>query len=124
MNVFWVGATFMALVTFATHTFIGTRFAIPPLVAAEGTVPKATIWLNYLCWHIVTGMLLILTLVMAAVTAGRMSPELLIPCVALFAWVSVVSLVATFKAGIAFYRFPASWLGAATAILAAFGALR
>ena len=99
------------------------RFAIPPLVAAEGQIPKATIWLNYLCWHIVTGMLLILTIALGAAATGRLSPDVVVVAAMLFACVAAVSVIATTKGGIPFYRFPASYLGATTSIVATLGYL-
>ena len=113
----WIAAL-LSGVTFSVHTFVGTRFAVPPLVAAEAQVGKAGVWLNYLCWHIATGMLLVLTLVLAAAASGALSADVVLVAALLFGCVSLVSLIATTQGGIPFYRFPASYLGAASALTA------
>ena len=41
MNVVLMAAAGMALVTFAVHTFVGTRFAVPDLIGAGEKLPKA-----------------------------------------------------------------------------------
>jgi hypothetical protein len=117
MNWFWLAAAGMAFLTFAIHTFVGTGFAVPPLRAATAHVPIATVWLNYLCWHIVTGVLLLLAFGFLAVGAGLADSDVAILCTASFGCVSVVSVSATLKGGIAVHRFPASYLGATTAAL-------
>jgi len=122
MNVLVAVAASMALITFVVHTFVGTKYAVPPLLAAEGKqVPKATVWLNYLCWHIVTGMLLVLALVLAAAALGRLDDDVVLVSGVLFAWVSIWSVITTLQANIRVHRFPASWLGGITALLAMAG---
>jgi hypothetical protein len=123
MNGFWVAATAMAFITFAVHTFVGTRFAVPPLRSAHAHVPKATIWLNYLCWHIVTVALLLLAFSFLSVVLGLLNRDVIMVATACFAGVGGVSLVATAKGRIPWYRFPASYLGATTALLGAAGFL-
>ena len=123
-NVFWIAAALMAFITFAVHTFVGTRYAVPALVGAGATLPKATIWLNYICWHIVTGVLFILATCIAAVAMGRLSADVILPCGAAFAWISVMSIFTTLKAGIPILRFPANYLGGTTALLALLGSLK
>lgn len=121
MNFFFAAAAVMAFVTFGVHTFVGTRYAVPALISAGDSLPKATIWLNYMCWHIVTGVLLILAACMAAVALGRLDSAVLLPCAASFAWISVMSVLTTFKASIPVLRFPASYLAGMTALLALIG---
>ena len=74
MNGFLIAASGAALVTFYVHTFIGGRFAAPPLLAAEG-LPKATIWLNYFTWHIATFLLLILSGTFMLAGISRLHPH-------------------------------------------------
>lgn len=114
-NHWLVFATVAAFITFGVHTFVGTRFAIPPLIAAADKVPKTTIWLNYLCWHIVTAKLFLLALALGAVASGWLSRDVALVAALLFVGVSIVSLIATTKGSIPFYRFPASYLGAVSA---------
>jgi len=114
----------MAFITFAVHTFVGTGFAVPELLRAERSLPKATVWLNYMCWHIVTGVLFILASCMAAASVSLIHPDSMFACIACFAWISVMSVLVTRKAGIPMYRFPASYLGGLTALLGVMGFAR
>lgn len=123
MTFLWIAAA-LGFTTFVVHTFVGSRYAVPALIAAEGTLPKATIWLNYLCWHIVSGLLFILAIALAAVASGRLHIDATIPVAAVFGWISLWSVLTTLKAHIPVYRFPASWLGGATALLISLGLVR
>lgn len=115
-----LAAAAMALVSFGVHTFIGGRYAARPLLAAR-RLPPATIWLNYLCWHIVTVLLLILMATFLAGAFGRVAPDAILLATIIAASISIVSLVVTLKAGIAPYRFPASYLLGATALFGVLG---
>lgn len=121
LNLFWTIAAIMAFFTFVVHTFVGTRFAVAPLRAADEHVPKATIWLNYLCWHIVTGALFILAITLFCAALGRLHPDVVIVSIMLLFCVSTVSIISATKARIPFYRFPASYLGGSTALVASLG---
>ena len=121
LNLFWTIAAIMAFFTFVVHTFVGTRFAVAPLRAADEHLPKATIWLNYLCWHIVTGALFILAITLFGAALGRLHPDVVIVSIMLLFCVSTVSIISTTKARIPFYRFPASYLGGSTALVASLG---
>ena len=123
INLLWAAAALLALVTFAVHTFVGTAYAVPALVSAAETLPRPTIWLNYMCWHIVTGVLFIFAACMAAVVLGWLGPDAMLQCCAAFAWISVMSIFTTLKAGIPILRFPASYLAGATALLTFLGSL-
>ena len=92
--------------TFAMHTFVGSQYAVPPLTAPGVPLPMATIWLNYLCWHIVSGMLLILAFTLIAVATGRLHVDVALPIGLVFAWIGTWSIVTTMKGSIAFYRCP------------------
>lgn len=124
MDLLLAAAALMAFITFAVHTFVGTPYAIPALIGAGETLPKATIWLNYMCWHIVTGVLFILAACIAGVALRRLDAGALLPCIAMFAWISVMSVVTTLKAGIPILRFPASYLAGTTALLTLLGMVR
>lgn len=112
-------ASAVAFVSFAVHTFVGGRYAARPLIASS--LPKATIWLNYLCWHAITVALLLISGALALVALGRLHPDAgwLAACFA--AGISGASLFATARGGIPFYRFPASYLLAAVCLLTAIG---
>lgn len=56
MNLSLIIAAVIALITWAIHTFVGTRQIAGPLLAAEmRPEPKYT---NFYCWHLVTIVLL------------------------------------------------------------------
>lgn len=120
MNVVLVLASASALVSFCVHTFVGGRYAAQPLLAARD-LPRATIWLNYFTWHIVTVHLAVYTAVLAAGAIGEVHRDAILLVSILAACVSVTSIAVTLKAGIPPYRFPASYLLAATAILSFWG---
>jgi hypothetical protein len=46
-------AVIVSAITFAVHTFIGGPRVAAPLLA-NNDLPKASKWLNYFCWHMVT----------------------------------------------------------------------
>jgi uncharacterized membrane protein YvlD (DUF360 family) len=122
MNPWLLAATAGAFVSFSVHTFVGGRFAARPLLHAT-SLPKATIWLNYFTWHIVTALLLVLAGVFGAGAFGRIDTDAVLVCAAIAALISVISIAVTLKAGIQPYRFPASYLLGATAAFAFMGAL-
>lgn len=52
VTLLWTAAIVSAI-TFAVHTFIGgPRVAVPLL--ENSNLPKASKWLNYFCWHMVS----------------------------------------------------------------------
>ena len=59
-NLGFATAAGLSLITFGVHTFIGGKFAARPLLEAHD-FHKASRWLNYFTWHMVTVMLLIMT---------------------------------------------------------------
>ena len=46
-------AVIISVITFAVHTFIGGPRVAAPLLA-NTSLPRASKWLNYFCWHMVT----------------------------------------------------------------------
>lgn len=114
-------ASVSAFVSFCVHTFVGGRYAARPLLAAT-TLPRATVWLNYFTWHIVTVHLAIYTAVLAAGAAGMVHRDAILLVAILAASVSVTSIAVTLKAGISPLRFPASYLLAVTSALSFWGA--
>ena len=114
-------AALMALVSFAIHTFVGGPYATKPLLAATG-LPKATIWLNYFTWHIVTLFLLIMSVVLAGGAAGAVHHDAIVLVGVTAAMISMLSVAVTFKARIRPWQFPASYLLGTTALLTFWGA--
>jgi hypothetical protein len=56
-----LSAALVLLITFFTHVVVGGRYVARPLLA-DTHLPKASKWLNYYCWHLVSLMLLALPL--------------------------------------------------------------
>lgn len=110
-----------AFVSFCVHTFIGGRYAAAPLLASV-ELPKATIWLNYMTWHIVTVTLLASAAVLACAAVALVHDDAVLLIAILAAGISVLSVAVTLRAGIPVHRFPASYLLGATAVLAFWGA--
>ena len=102
-------AAFVCLIAFFVHTFVGERFAARPLLACE-ELPRPSKWLNFLCWHIVTVHLLILACWLGAAAFGWVGREAVLLIAMLTGTISLVSIAVTLKAGIAPYRFPASYM--------------
>ncbi len=100
----------VSLAAWCVHTFVGGRYAARPLLAASGTLPGATIWLNYLCWHIVTVLLALLAAAFFAAASGILDRDAALLGAIIAASISLVSLAVSTRAGIAFWRFPSSYL--------------
>jgi len=116
MNIFVVLATLACATAFIVHTFVGSRYAVEPLLASQ-SLPRASKWLNYLCWHIATAHLFIMTCCLAAAVAGLAGREAVLITAVLAASISIVSVAVTLKANIAPWRFPASYLLGTVAVL-------
>lgn len=102
-------AALLSLITFGVHTFIGGRFAARPLLEAHD-FNKASRWLNYFTWHMVTVMLLIMAAGFgwAATSPDHFDVAVLLMLMA--ATFSPLCIWVALKGGIAPWRFPASWL--------------
>ncbi len=46
-------AAIISIITFVVHTFVGGPRVAAPLLA-DTSLPRASKWLNYFCWHMVT----------------------------------------------------------------------
>lgn len=121
MNPIVLLAALAALISFFVHTFVGGRYAVSPLL--ESALPKATIWLNYFCWHIVTLTLLVSAAVLGCVAIGLLHRDAGLVVAIIASCISVLSVVVTLRAGIPIHRFPASYLLGSTAVLAFWGLL-
>lgn len=111
MNAVALGmAAAMSLAAFCVHTFVGGRYAARPLLAAIGTLPRATVWLNYLTWQVVTVLLAVLAAGFLAAALGANHRDAALLSAVIAGAISLVSVAVTARAGIAFWRFPASYL--------------
>ena len=118
---FWAAAI-MSVVTFSVHTFVGGPRVAAPLLA-NTSLPKASKWLNYYCWHITTIYTLFMGPAYAFVALNPDRPELVVFLTFLNAALSLLSVVVAFKGGISPFRFPSTSLFASVAILGLLGLL-
>ena len=123
MQSLWFGAAaVVAALTFCVHTFIGgPRVALPLL--ADKQLPRASKWLNYYCWHVVTILLAATTLSFSAVAIGWASRDIAWLLGGLSFLLSVLSIFVAVKAGISPLRFPSTTLFALVALSTLGGAL-
>jgi len=104
----WV-AVALSLIAFYVHTFIGgPRVAAPLLMNKD--LPKASKWLNYYCWHIVTIYLLLMGGGYAFVALHPDKPELVVFLTVLNVHFAVLSVVVALKGKINPLRFPSTTL--------------
>jgi hypothetical protein len=102
-------AAAIAFITFAVHTFVGGVRVARPLLA-DRSLPPASKWLNYYCWHIVTVLLAAMT---AAFSYIALHPDLAGVGKSLGALALILaglSAAVAFKAGIRPWRFPSTTL--------------
>ncbi len=111
----WVAAV-MSVVTFAVHTFIGGPAVAVPLLK-NTSLPRASKWLNYYCWHVTT----IYTFAMGgafayvAVNPGKI--ELVVFLSTINVAFSILSAAVAMKGDINPFRFPSTSLFATVSIL-------
>ncbi|MDP3803838.1 hypothetical protein [Brevundimonas sp.] len=102
-------AAALALITFAVHTFVGGRFAARPLLSTQN-FDKASRWLNYMTWHMVTAQLLLMPAGYAWAAVRPEAVEVAVLLTVLAAILSPLSAWVAMKGGIQPWRFPSSWL--------------
>lgn len=118
---FWA-ATIISVVTFFVHTFIGgPRVAVPLL--ENSSLPKASKWLNYYCWHITTLYTLFMGAAYAFVALHPDRPELAVFLTVLNTALSLLSVAVALKGGVNPFRFPSTSLFATVAMLGLLGLL-
>ena len=108
-------AVVMSVITFVVHTFIGGPIVARPLLA-NTDLTKASKWLNYYCWHIVTIYTLSMGIAYLYVAFNPGRPELAVFLSTLNAALSILSAAVAIKGGINPFRFPSTSLFAATAL--------
>ena len=110
----------MSVITFCVHTFIGGPRVAAPLLG-NSSLPLASKWLNYYCWHITTIYTLFMGAAYAYVALHPERLELVIFLTALNAALSLLSAVVALKGGINPFRFPSTSLFASVFLLGLFG---
>lgn len=113
MNIGFALAALLSLITFGVHTFVGGKYAARPLLAAE-RFDKASRWLNYMTWHMVTAVLLVFVVGYAWAALRPEAVEVAWLLTVLAAPLSLISVWVALKGGIQPWRFPSSWLFAMT----------
>ncbi|EWH05076.1 hypothetical protein AT00_12220 [Pseudoalteromonas lipolytica SCSIO 04301] len=102
-------ASIMSVITFCVHTFVGGPRVAAPLLA-DKTLPIASKWLNYYCWHITTLYTFIMGGAYAYVALFPDKVELIVfLCVLNFSF-SILSFIVALKAKINPFRFPSTSL--------------
>lgn len=122
MDLPFVIAGGLALTTCAVHVFAGGVHVVRPLLAASD-LTRASRWLNYYCWHIVSLLILVMAacFFLAAYDPGSRTLAGLFTLLA--AALSALSAAVAVRGGVAPYRFPSTSLFAAIAAVGAWGLL-
>ncbi len=113
--ILWIAAV-MSLVTFLVHTFIGGPKVAGPLLK-NTSLPIASKWLNYYCWHITTIYTLFMGGAYAYVALNPGKPELVVFVSILNAALSILSVIVAKKGNINPFHFPSTSLFASVSIL-------
>lgn len=121
-SLWFVAAATIAAITFCVHTFIGGPRVASPLLA-DMQLPKASKWLNYYCWHVVTILLAATTLSFSAVAVGWASRDIAWLLGGMSLLLSLLSIFVAVKSGINPLRFPSTTLFALVALSTLGGAL-
>jgi hypothetical protein len=119
VSLFWAAAI-MSVVAFSVHTFIGGPRVAAPLLA-NSSLPKASKWLNYYCWHITTIYTLFMGAAYAYVELHPDRTELVVFLTFLNVALSLLSAAVARKGGINPFRFPSTSLFASVALLGLLG---
>ncbi len=118
MQIFFLWAAAVAAsITFCVHFFVGGVYVAQPLLA-DTHLPKASKWLNYYCWHVVSILLLTVpgAYAYAALVPGQFALAAYVTLLAALA--SALSAMVALKGRINPFRFPSTSL---LAIVAALG---
>lgn len=121
-NLFFWAAAAVSVITFYVHTFIGGPRVAAPLLANKD-LPKASIWLNYYCWHITTILILAIGGSFAYVAMNMSRPELAVFSTGFTGIVSLLSVAVALKGSINPLRFPSTSLFASICLLGVVGLL-
>ncbi len=106
----------LSFVTFLVHTFIGGPRVAGPLLK-NTSLPIASKWLNYYCWHVTTIYTLFMGGAYAYVALNPEKPELVVFLSILNTALALLSAAVALKGNINPFRFPSTSLFASVAIL-------
>ena len=113
--VLWATAIASA-VTFVVHTFVGGRFVARPLLA-DRSLPRASKWLNYYCWHVTTVLIGAMTMAFAWMAFTGLVAALAAVLASIAAANAALSAGVAVRARIHPLRFPSTTLFAAVSAL-------
>jgi hypothetical protein len=113
--ILWITAA-VGFLTFLIHTFIGGPRVAGPLLK-DTTLPKASKWLNYYCWHITTIYTFLLGFVYAYVALNPSKNELIVYLSIQNTLLCALSVAVAIKGNINPFRFPSTSLFASLSIL-------
>ena len=113
-------ASILGIVTLGVHVFVGGIYVVRPLLAAPG-LSRASRWLNYYCWHMTTLTIAVMAGVFAFAAASGDGRNLALVFTMLAALFSALCVSVAITGGIAPYRFPATSLFAAIALVGGWG---
>ena len=122
LNPGFATAALLSVITFAVHTFVGGRYAARPLLAAHD-LDRASRWLNYMTWHMVTAVLLVFVVGYAWAALRPEAVEVAWLLTVLAVPLSLISVWVALKGGIQPWRFPSSWLFALITVAGLWGLL-
>ncbi|GAA6171606.1 hypothetical protein NBRC116592_12760 [Colwellia sp. KU-HH00111] len=109
-------AVVMSFVTFLVHTFVGSRRVAQPLLV-NTSLPIASKWLNYYCWHITTIYTFLMGGGYAYVALNPNKPELVVFLSILNSCFAVLSALVALKGNINPFRFPSTLLFSTVSVL-------
>lgn len=115
ITILWV-AVGMSILTFVVHTFIGGPRVAGPLLE-NTSLPIASKWLNYYCWHITTIYTFLMGGAYAYVALNPSRPELVVFLSILNTALAILSAAVAIKGGINPFRFPSTSLFASVSLL-------
>lgn len=115
-------ASLTCLITFGVHLFVGGVYVARPLLADE-TLPRASKWLNYYCWHVTSVFILVLAGAFGYLTRMPEHRDLAIFASALVLTLAILSAIVAAMGHIHPLRFPSTSLFALAAIFGLCSAL-
>lgn len=115
VTILWA-AVVMSFVTFLVHTFVGSARVAQPLLA-NTSLPIASKWLNYYCWHITTIYTFLMGAGYAYVALNPNKPELAVFLSILNSCLAVLSALVALKGNINPFRFPSTSLFSTVSVL-------
>jgi len=108
VSLLWA-AVVISFVTFCIHTFVGGPIVTEPLLK-NTTLPAASKWLNYYCWHITTIYTFLMGWAYAYVAINPDKPELVVFLSILNVALAILSTAVAIKGNINPFRFPSTSL--------------